>query len=395
MLSHPFSKHEKRIRSRFLGGIASVCTVGVAFISLQTPHLMATMQSGKNADFSDWPSGAEPAEIGERVAREWLGRPFHFEVVEQRSKVIYPEVCTWYGAMEVARQSGNDEILKRLVERYNRFRVKDAQYVSQKRHVDDSIFGVIPLELYLITGDEDDRAAGLHFADRQWEHPDENGLSEECRFWIDDLFMLPILQVQAFRATRDPVYLDRAARTMASYLDVLQQPNGLFFHAPDSPFFWGRGNGWVAAGMAELLRELPESNEHYATVLAGYHRMMTSLAGYQASDGRWRQLIDDPESWEESSCTGMFTFAMITGVKLGLLEPDLYAPFARKGWLALVQQLDGDAQIQDVCVGTNKGAAVAGDDLKLQREFYLARPKHTGDLHGQAPVLWCAAALMR
>ena len=62
------------------------------------------------------------------------------------------------------------------------------------------------------------------------------------------MYMLTILQLQAYRATGDKKYLDRDANEMVAYLDKLQQPNGLFYHAPDVPFFWGRGDGWVAAG---------------------------------------------------------------------------------------------------------------------------------------------------
>ena len=65
------------------------------------------------------------------------------------------------------------------------------------------------------------------------------GLTDETRFWIDDMYMITIVQVQAFRATGDQKYLDRAATEMAAYLDKLQQPNGLFFHAPDVPFLLG------------------------------------------------------------------------------------------------------------------------------------------------------------
>ena len=60
----------------------------------------------------------------------------------------------------------------------------------------------------------------------------------------------------------DKKYLERDAKEMAAYLDKLQQPNGLFYHAPDVPFFWGRGDGWVAAGMAEMLRDLHERRNH-------------------------------------------------------------------------------------------------------------------------------------
>jgi rhamnogalacturonyl hydrolase YesR len=82
----------------------------------------------------------------------------------------------------------------------------------------------------------------------------------------------------------------------------------------------------------------------------------------------------------------MFTFAFITGVKHGWLPAETYAPAARKGWLALTDHLNENADIRDVCQGTNK---------TNDREFYLKRARLTGDMHGQAPVLWSASALLR
>jgi rhamnogalacturonyl hydrolase YesR len=173
---------------------------------------------------------------------------------------------------------------------------------------------------------------------------------------------------------------------MAAYLDRLQQPNGLFFHAPDSPYYWGRGNGWVAAGMTELLRSLPRNHPQHARIMKGYRQMMAALRAYQGNDGLWRQLIDRPEAWPETSGTGMFTFALVTGVANGWLDADDYGPVARKAWLGLVRHLDANANVTEVCVGTGKGDSVP---------YYLSRPRETGNLHGQAPILWSAAALLR
>jgi rhamnogalacturonyl hydrolase YesR len=77
---------------------------------------------------------------------------------------------------------------------------------------------------------------------------------------------------------------------------------------------------------------------------------------------------------------------MITGVKNGWLDEKTYGPVARKGWLGLVKYLNPDANIREVCAGTNK---------KNDLQYYLDRPRNVGDLHGQAPVLWCASALLR
>jgi rhamnogalacturonyl hydrolase YesR len=114
--------------------------------------------------------------------------------------------------------------------------------------------------------------------------------------------------------------------------------------------------------------------------------MMTTLLATQGNDGLWHQLIDHPESWSETSGTAMFAFAMVSGVKAGWLDANTYGPAARKAWLALVAKLDKDANIPDVCAGTNKGDSV---------QYYLDRPRNLGDLHGQAPILWTASALLR
>jgi rhamnogalacturonyl hydrolase YesR len=180
--------------------------------------------------------------------------------------------------------------------------------------------------------------------------------------------------------------MDRAAREMVIYLNLLQRPNGLFYHAPDVPFYWGRGNGWMAAGMTELLTSMPVNHPYRPKILKCYKMMMASLLRYQTASGLWRQLIDVPESWEETSGTGMFTYAMITGVKKGWLKQSLYGPAARKAWIGLIKHLDANGDLTDICQGTNK---------KNDRQYYLDRKKVTGDWHGQAPVLWAAAALLQ
>lgn len=354
----------------------------IAIIVMTGPR--ATAQSNV---FGNWPAGASPKEIGKRVAENFVARKLDFETNPKREYVIYPEVCSWYGSLTVAQLIKDDDLKKRLIEKFNYLLTPEgAKRISPNAHVDYRVFGAVPLEIYMQTKDRKYLELGKSLADKQWEKTTPDGITAEARYWIDDMYMIPAVQVQAYRATGDAKYLDRAAITMAAYLDKLQQPNGLFYHAPDSPFFWGRGDGWVAAGMTELLRSLPKKHPRHARILDGYRKMMASLLKFQGEDGLWKQLIDHPEAWAETSGTAMFTFAMITGVKNGWLQQKTYGPAARKAWLGLVKHVDQDANVTDVCVGTNKGYTV---------QYYLDRPRKTGDLHGQSPVLWCATALLR
>jgi rhamnogalacturonyl hydrolase YesR len=138
--------------------------------------------------------------------------------------------------------------------------------------------------------------------------------------------------------------------------------------------------------MAEMLSSLPADHPDRARILKGYKLMMAALLKYQGADGMWRQLIDKPESWEESSSTGMFTFALITGVKNGWLNGPTYGPAARKAWMGLVGFVDQNSNVTNVCEGTNKENNI---------DWYLQRHRNTGDFHGQETVLWSASALLR
>jgi len=333
--------------------------------------------------FSNWPAGRSPQEVGKRLAEHFVTSPHHYGAI-----IHYSEVCAWYGALTYAQLTHDDAMRTELIKRFEPLLPggAEAARIPVRHHVDDNIFGIIPLEISIQTHDPSYLTEGKSWADRQWNNPTPDGLSDESRFWIDDMYMLTILQLEAYRATGDQKYLNRDANEMVAYLDKLQQPNGLFYHAPDVPFFWGRGDGWVAAGMAEMLRDLPANHPQRARILRGYRTMMAALLKYQGKDGMWRQLIDHDEAWPETSSSAMFTFAMITGVKNGWLDAPTYGPAARRAWIAVTGYIDQNADVTSICEGTGKK-----DDL----EYYLERQRRTGDFHGQAPLLWAASALLR
>jgi unsaturated rhamnogalacturonyl hydrolase len=374
-------------------------TLTGATFFLLLPCIIHAQAKTEIAEFKSWPKGTSPKEIGVRVANRFIATPHtNFNRTTPPRTITYPETCTWYGALTFAKVNNDKQLVQQLAQRFEPLFGSRDTLIPKPDHVDLTVFGSVPLELYMQTKEQRYLTLGKHIADKQWGPPEgprvkaeshyyyNKGMTWQTRMWIDDMFMITAVQSQAYRATGDTVYINRAAREMVLYLDTLQKENGLFYHAPDVPFFWGRGDGWMAVGMSELLRSLPKSNPNYARIMKGYKLMMTSLLKYQGEDGMWHQLIDDPTSWAETSCTGMFTFAFITGVKEGWLDKKVYAPAARKAWLKLITYINADSDITEVCEGTNK---------KNDRQYYIDRKRNIGDLHGQAPVLWCATALLR
>ena len=113
--------------------------------------------------------------------------------------------------------------------------------------------------------------------------------------------------------------------------------------------------------------------------------MMNNLKKYVNKDGLWNQLIDQPDFWTETSGSAMFTYAMILGVQNGWLDKEEFAPIARRAWLGLCNYIDDKNDLTEVCIGTGK---------KNSKQYYMDRPRIAGDYHGQAPMIWCAYALL-
>lgn len=346
--------------------------------------LLSCSNSKKKSDIPFWTADTSPEKTGRLITEDLLARPdFMMYLTPNITSIHYAEACAAYGALRLAGVLHDSALLNRIIERYS-FAV-DSGLISSRGHVDINVYGILPLEIYMQTGNKKFLKEGKYLADKQWENPLPNGMTDQTRYWIDDIYMIASLQIQAFRATGDEIYLDRAALEVDNYLRKLQQANGLFYHGENAPFFWGRGNGWVAAGLAELISELPASHPYYSSILEGYKKMMAALVHFQDEEGMWHQLIDYPDAWKETSCSAMFGYAILQGVKQGILTDEIYTEAYRKSWLALCGYVDESGKLADVCVGTGQSK---------DENYYLERNRVTGDLHGQAPMLWFAASLL-
>lgn len=326
---------------------------------------------------------ASPGDVAKILTYELLARPdFMTYNTGDVYALHYAEVCAAYGALKFANQLNDDKLFNELVLHYAK--ATPAYIPNSANHVDANVYGVLPLEIFIHSKNKKYLSQGLAYANDQWIEPLPSGLTAQTRFWIDDIYMIGVLQVQAFRATGDKVYLQRAAMEINAYINKLQQPNGLFYHGNEAPFYWGRGNGWVAAGLVEILSELPPTNPHYAAILDAYTKMMKTLLENQSDDGMWHQVINEPESFKETSSTAMFGFAMALGVKHKFLPEEPYRKAYIKTWNTLIEYLDEEGRLREVCVGTGQS-----NDL----QYYFNRPRIDGDLHGQAPMLWFANTL--
>lgn len=210
--------------------------------------------------------------------------------------------------------------------------------------------------------------------------------------WLDDLYMSVPCLAQAGRLTGDRRYFDDAARQIMQFGDrMFVKERGLFMHAwvqemsYHPSFHWARANGWAIMAMAELLSVMPEDHPARPRILALYRWHAEGLLKMQGHAGLWHQLLDRTESYEETSASAMFVFAIARGINRGWLDPLAFGPATSLGWNALTTKVNARGQVEGTCVGTGVG----WDPM-----FYMYRPVHVLAAHGYGPVLLAGAEMI-
>jgi rhamnogalacturonyl hydrolase YesR len=210
--------------------------------------------------------------------------------------------------------------------------------------------------------------------------------------WLDDLYMSVPCLAQAGKLTGDARYFDDAAKQILQFAErMFVKERGLFMHGwvqgmqPHPVFPWARANGWATMAMAELLDVLPQNHPKRAQILEIYRAHAAGLAAAQGHDGLWHQLLDRPESYEETSASAMYVFSLARGINRGWLDARAFGPAASLGWNAVATRVNAKGQVEGTCVGTGMG----WDPM-----FYMYRPVHVLAAHGYGPVFLAGAEMI-
>jgi rhamnogalacturonyl hydrolase YesR len=170
----------------------------------------------------------------------------------------------------------------------------------------------------------------------------------------DSVFMATPLAVKAGKLTGDRKYFDVAARHFEFMQKLVLRPDGLYRHSPLTDAAWGRGNAFPALGLALALSDFPKDHPAYRHMIAEFQQHMFVLAKFQDQDGMWREVIDQPGSYAETSATAMIGLAMARGIRNGWLDPAAYQARVGRAFSAVSARVGNEGQIVDVCESTNK-----------------------------------------
>jgi rhamnogalacturonyl hydrolase YesR len=208
--------------------------------------------------------------------------------------------------------------------------------------------------------------------------------------WPDDLYMGGVFLAHWGQYTGEQKYIDDAASQIIHQAALEQDADGLWFHGyfmsekKHAPFKWGRGNSWVTVALVETLSVMPDNDPLRPQLLDILRKQIDGLKKVQAPDGMWRQVLNQPDLWEETSCTAMFAYGIARAVNRGWIDAS-NMEVARKAFAGIAQNVKPDGVVKGTCQGTN-----IGRDLS----YYIKRQRPDDDLHGRGPVLLAGTEIL-
>ncbi|CAI6084782.1 hypothetical protein PAECIP112173_04398 [Paenibacillus sp. JJ-100] len=183
----------------------------------------------------------------------------------------------------------------------------------------------------------------------------------ENTMWADDLYMSTPFLVRYARVTGNSAALDEAAKQFSLYRKYLFMPEyKIMSHVYDFKYEqatqipWGRGNGWTLFSLTEVLEALPEEHPERPALIAFFNELCEGYAALQNESGLWHQVLNNPQTYLEASCTAMFAYGFARGVRFGWFkDPALYITAAQRAWKGLVcNAIDRQGNVHGVCSGS-------------------------------------------
>ena len=170
-------------------------------------------------------------------------------------------------------------------------------------------------------------------------------------WWADALYMVMPVMTKMYKLTGDTKYLRKLYdNILHSDSIMLDKETGLYFrdgryvypkHKTEAgkKDFWARGDGWVLAGLAKVLQDLPETYVRQPFFVEKYVNLARAVAKLQQPEGYWTRSMMDPQQapGPETSGTAFFCYGLLWGVNNGYLQKKEFAPVIEKAWKYLTE----------------------------------------------------------
>lgn len=165
-------------------------------------------------------------------------------------------------------------------------------------------------------------------------------------WWSDGLYMVMPVMTKLYKITQNHLYLDKLYEYI-TYSDsiMFDKEENLYYRDAKYVYpkhksvngkkdFWARGDGWVLAALAKVLKDLPADYAHRSFFVEKFQKMAKAVSEIQQPEGYWTRSMMDPEHapGPETSGTAFFTYGLLWGINNGYLDEATYRPVILKAW---------------------------------------------------------------
>ena len=299
-----------------------------------------------------------------KAVADWqVNTPLTHHQLDWTNGALYAGMADW------AKIAGDEKYyawLKDIGEKNEWKYYEHPKQLLRRYHADDYCVGQMYVELYRHYKDKSMITPIRTYLDQILKDPAKGELlfvntkdysSQQRWSWCDALFMAPTVWAKVGNVTGQKKYLDFMYQEYKFSTDYLFDKDENLYYRDSNYFtkketngkkvFWGRGNGWVFAGLPVIIRELPENYEHKEYFVDIFKKMAAKLLSLQDQNGYWHASMLDPESYPnpEMSATSFFVFGLAWGIDNGYLDKDTYLPAVKKGWKAMVSCVWPDGKV--------------------------------------------------
>lgn len=222
-----------------------------------------------------------------------------------------------------------------------------------KYHADDHTVGQLYLELYRKYKDSNMLESTKEQFNFIMFHPAQTSLQWKSPYhqsrwnWCDALFMSPPVWAKLYNITGEKKYLDFMMTEYKATTDFLFDKEESLYYRDESyigkldnstKIFWSRGNGWVFAGLTNIMNELNPQNKEYKYFLNIYKKMADKLLTIQTPEGHWSMSLLGQTFYAtpETSGSSFYIYGLAWGINKGILDKETYGPAVEKGWNAMI-----------------------------------------------------------
>lgn len=214
----------------------------------------------------------------------------------------------------------------------------------------------------------------------------------EMTIWGDDLYMSVPFLSRMGELTGDRRYFDEAVRQVVNFHKYLwDEQKGIYYHCwyddtkRQGSAYWGRCNGWIILAKVELLDKLPEDHPGRQAVVNLLNDQIAGVSRYQDTTGLWHQLLNVENTYLETSCSAMFSYAIAKAVNEGW-TPNRYGIVAYLGWEGVSSKIRPDGQVEGICCGTC---------ISTSPIYYATRETPLNDIHGLGAILLAGGEVIK